>query len=47
MLFGSTDLFGFKLEIMLENSFLLVGDKNDLRNYFPCIQKNVYMNNLH
>ena len=27
MLFGLTDLFEFKLEIMFEISFLLVGDK--------------------
>ena len=29
MLFGPTDLFGFKLEMMLEISFLLVGDKKN------------------
>ena len=29
MLFGPTDLIGFKLEIMLEISFLLVGDKKN------------------
>ena len=44
MLFGPTDLFGLKLEMMLEISFLLIGDIN--RNYFPGIQKNVYVNNL-
>ena len=40
ILFGPTDLFGFKLEMMLEISFLIVGDKkNDLQDLFPCIQK--------
>ena len=29
MLFGPTDLFEFKLEIILEISFLLVGYKNN------------------
>ena len=29
MLFGPKDLFGFKLEMMLEISFLLVGDKKN------------------
>ena len=29
MLFGPTDLFGLKLEMMLEISFLLVGDKRN------------------
>ena len=29
MPFGPTDLFGFKLEVMLEISFLLVGDKKN------------------
>ena len=30
MLFGPTDLSGFKVEIMLKISFLLVGDKRKL-----------------
>ena len=35
MLFGPTDLFGFKLEMMLEIPFLLIGDKkNDLKDLF-------------
>ena len=35
MLFGPTDLFGLKLEIMLEISFLLVGDKiNEFEELF-------------
>ena len=36
MLFGPTNLFGFKLEMMLEISFLLlVGDKkNELEELF-------------
>ena len=29
MLFGPTNLFGFKQEMMLEISFLLVGDKKN------------------
>ena len=29
MLFGPTDLFGFNLEMMIEISFLLVGDKKN------------------
>ena len=48
MLFGPTELFGTNLEMMLEISSLLVGDKkNDWRNYFPCIQKNVYVNRIY
>ena len=48
MIFGPTDLVGFKLEMMLKTSFLLVRDKKmSSRNYFPCIQKNVFANNLH
>ena len=35
MLLGPTDLIRFKLEIMLQISFLLVGDKkNDLEELF-------------
>ena len=35
MLFGPTDLFGLKLEMMLEISFLLVGDKiNEFEELF-------------
>ena len=35
MLFGPTDLFELKLEIMLEISFLLVGDKiNEFEELF-------------
>ena len=29
MLFGPTDLFGLNLEMMIEISFLLVGDKKN------------------
>ena len=35
MLLGLVDLFGLKLKMMLEISFLLVGDKkNDLKYFF-------------
>ena len=35
MLFGTTDLLGFKLEIMVKISFLLVEDKkNELEELF-------------
>ena len=30
MLFGPTDLFGFKLEMIIEISFLLIGDKKNV-----------------
>ena len=49
MLFGPTDLFGFKLEMMLEIPFLLIGDKkNDLKDLFSMYsEKCFYVNNLH
>ena len=34
MIFGPTNLLGSKLEMMLEFSFLLVGDKGSLTNNF-------------
>ena len=35
MLFGPTDLLQFKLEMILEKSFLLVGEnRNDLKNLY-------------
>ena len=40
MLFGATDLLGFKPEMMLKVSFLLVGNKkNDVKNFK--ISKNI------
>ena len=40
-------LVWIQVQMMLEISFLLVGDKRmSLRN-FSCIHKNVYVNNLH
>ena len=40
MLFGPIDLFGFKLEMMVEISFLLVGEKkNDSGIIFNVLRK--------